>query len=373
MTDQETTMLKAFVLMPFDPEFDAIFNDLIKPTLEEVGYTVTRADSILNQQNILKDIVRGIAEADIVIADLTSLNANVFYEIGIAHTLQIPTVLLSQSSEDIPFDLKPYRVITYSTHFIGAPQLSQKLKEIGEKAKHGDLGFGNPIVDFLPQRNRIISPTTTENKTALVVGTQASDENEEEEKEILDFIVDTEKTIHELNECMDEISNATLVVTESFIRGTAELQEIKNIKSPGSAMRVHRIATDVATNMIKFAQMVEDGQPKFHNAWEALDENTSGIIKFARITSKEDKDGAIGFRSTLERMQLEIQSSLHAIQKYKDTAISLKGISRDINRASKRTTHILDLLMSELEGADSFCAKSITLLDEKIAADGKNI
>lgn len=73
--------LKAFVLMPFDPEFDLIFNKLIKPALEDVGYEVTRADSFLNQENILKDVVRGIAEADLVVADLTTLNANVFYEL----------------------------------------------------------------------------------------------------------------------------------------------------------------------------------------------------------------------------------------------------------------------------------------------------
>ncbi|GAI12942.1 unnamed protein product, partial [marine sediment metagenome] len=74
--------------MPFDLEFDWIFNDLIKLALEEVGYDVKRADSILNQQNILKDVVRGIAEADLVVADLTGLNPNVFYEIGIAHTMR---------------------------------------------------------------------------------------------------------------------------------------------------------------------------------------------------------------------------------------------------------------------------------------------
>ena len=52
--------LKAFIIMPFGSEFDIIFNDLIKPPLEELGYEVTKADSILDQHNILKDIIRTV-------------------------------------------------------------------------------------------------------------------------------------------------------------------------------------------------------------------------------------------------------------------------------------------------------------------------
>ena len=120
----EQPLRKAFVLMPFDSEFDKIFNDLIKPTLEEAGYDVNRADSILNQQTILKDIVRGIAEADLVVADLTSLNVNVFYELGISHALRKHAVLLTQSMEEVPFDLRSYRIIRYSVHYAEAPKLS---------------------------------------------------------------------------------------------------------------------------------------------------------------------------------------------------------------------------------------------------------
>lgn len=68
--------------MPFDKEFDEVYTDLIKPAFGAVGYNVKRADDIVSQQNILKDIVRSIAKADLIIADLTSLNANVFYELG---------------------------------------------------------------------------------------------------------------------------------------------------------------------------------------------------------------------------------------------------------------------------------------------------
>src|SRR4051794_20171801 len=105
--------------MPFDPDFDAVYTDLIAQPLAEAGFVVTRADDVNARQNVLADVVRGIAEADLVVADLTTSNANVFYELGLAHAMGVPTVLIAQqdSSEDIPFDLRQYRTEFYETHF----------------------------------------------------------------------------------------------------------------------------------------------------------------------------------------------------------------------------------------------------------------
>lgn len=67
----------AFVIMPFDAEFDAVYKDLLAKPLEDSGYVVRRADDVNTRQNVLADVVRGIAEADLVVADLTTLNPNV--------------------------------------------------------------------------------------------------------------------------------------------------------------------------------------------------------------------------------------------------------------------------------------------------------
>src|SRR5207248_8991106 len=117
MVDVDGSSPKAFVLMPFDAEFNTIYEELIAPALEEAGYLVQRADSFLDQQNILMDVVRGIDQATLVVAELTSLNPNVLYELGVAHGLKKPTVLLAQDIAEVPFDLRSYRIISYSTRF----------------------------------------------------------------------------------------------------------------------------------------------------------------------------------------------------------------------------------------------------------------
>jgi hypothetical protein len=85
-------------------------NGLIKAGLEEASYDVKRADSLHDFHNILGSIVRRITTAKLVIAELTTLNPNVFYELGLCHGLGIPTVLLAQSIDEVPFDLQGYTV-----------------------------------------------------------------------------------------------------------------------------------------------------------------------------------------------------------------------------------------------------------------------
>lgn len=78
---------KAFILMPFTESLNDVYDFLIKGALVEAGYQVKRADDIKSQSNILEDIVKGIIESDLIVADLTDSNANVYYELGIAHAL----------------------------------------------------------------------------------------------------------------------------------------------------------------------------------------------------------------------------------------------------------------------------------------------
>src|SRR6266446_10525833 len=101
----------AFVIMPFDVEFTSIYEKLIKDSLESAGYQVARADSFLDQRNILADIVRGIRSAKLIVADLTTNNPNVFYELGLCHGLGLPTILIAQSIDDVPFDLRSYKIL----------------------------------------------------------------------------------------------------------------------------------------------------------------------------------------------------------------------------------------------------------------------
>ena len=68
----------------------------------------------------------------------------------------------------------------------------------------------------------------------------------------------------------------------------------------------------------------------------------------------------------MDDLRSAVRYALKGVQSYRESIANLKGISRDVNQASRRTARILDLLISDLEGADSYCTKVLTLLDEKI-------
>lgn len=119
---------KVFMLMPFAfDDLNEFYEDHIKPSVEKIDMNCLRADDIFNNKSIIEDIWRNINEAQIVIADLTNRNPNVFYEVGIAHTLGKHVILISQKEEDIPFDLRHVRTIFYSTTKRGGEAFEEQL------------------------------------------------------------------------------------------------------------------------------------------------------------------------------------------------------------------------------------------------------
>jgi len=117
----------AFVLMPFASEFEDIYLGCIKPVIEKQISKCVRADDIFHNQPIVEVIWQHINRAMLIVADLTSRNPNVFYEVGIAHTLGKEVVLLSQTIEDVPFDLRHLNVIVYKWTPPGAEKLKVAL------------------------------------------------------------------------------------------------------------------------------------------------------------------------------------------------------------------------------------------------------
>lgn len=117
-----------FVLMPFRPPFDEIYADHIKPTVERLPLDSRRADDIYGVRPIMEDIWEQLCRSRVVVADLTGRNPNVFYEVGIAHTLGKPVVLIAQSMDDVPFDLRHHRVIVYGYTPPGARKLEEALE-----------------------------------------------------------------------------------------------------------------------------------------------------------------------------------------------------------------------------------------------------
>lgn len=105
--------MKAFVIMPFSEEFDDVFRIGIKETADKEDVKAYRLDEELFDEGMLDKIYSEIESADFIIADLSNRNTNVFYELGYAHAMGKLCILITESADNIPFDLKHKRHIVY--------------------------------------------------------------------------------------------------------------------------------------------------------------------------------------------------------------------------------------------------------------------
>jgi hypothetical protein len=104
---------EVFVLTPFTDELRPVYDDHICKVVREKRLEIGRADDFFATGSIMGDVWSAINAAAFLIAECTGRNPNVFYEIGIAHAIGKQTILISQTIDDVPFDLRHLRVVVY--------------------------------------------------------------------------------------------------------------------------------------------------------------------------------------------------------------------------------------------------------------------
>ena len=151
---------KCFVIMPVSKtkscstrQWTTIFNVMIKPAVvgSRLGFTCERARP--RTGNLIRDILNELNGADVVIADLTDTNPNVFYELGVRHTLRNRTILIAQDMKYVPSDLKSYWAIVYKKGLSGLQDFKDKIRNVLREMMMNPEKPDNPVADFLGEKN----------------------------------------------------------------------------------------------------------------------------------------------------------------------------------------------------------------------------
>ncbi len=119
---------KAFVVMQFAEPYGTFYREVIQQRAKAAGFDVVRIDEKAGPGVIFQDIQREIEDSDVVIAEVTPANANVFYELGYAHALKKPTILLAQRGAELPFDIRSFRVVFYNDTIGGKAEVERNLQ-----------------------------------------------------------------------------------------------------------------------------------------------------------------------------------------------------------------------------------------------------
>ena len=145
---------KCFIIMPVGEGGTAIrraaeglVDSAIKSVLEELGYEEEVPHRICSSGSITKDVINRILNSELTIANLTGLNPNVMYELGIRHCIKKPVIHVCEIGTELPFDLKVERTIFYKNDMMGIIEFKEKLKDtintiVGETVK-------NPVFDAI--------------------------------------------------------------------------------------------------------------------------------------------------------------------------------------------------------------------------------
>jgi hypothetical protein len=133
----DTTL--CFCLMPFQEIFFRVYEEGVVPAAHAAGLRTVHAGQIFDNREIMEDIWESICSARIIVADVSDRNPNVFYELGICHTLGKEVVIITQDASDVPFDIRHRRFIKYSADSMATlrAQLQQTVQRVLLRSEDG--------------------------------------------------------------------------------------------------------------------------------------------------------------------------------------------------------------------------------------------
>ena len=119
----------AFVVMQFSEPYTDVYMSVIKSVCAEFDITAIRADEIYGPGVIVQDIVEQVVSAQLVIADISGVNANVYFEVGYALASKKPIILLAKKDTELPFDVSGFRVLFYEDSIGGKAKVEEGLRK----------------------------------------------------------------------------------------------------------------------------------------------------------------------------------------------------------------------------------------------------
>ena len=317
---------KVFVIMPFDEVFFEVY-EMLKVEFGE-NFEFSHAGEEGNQQNILKDIIQPIFEADIIIADLTGLNSNVLYELGIAHTFNKKTIIITQDEiAGLPFDLKSYRVKDYSTHFKKFADLIVYLKTNLTGAIDGSISFSNPVKDFL-SFEKIEKTNWFEESVSLVLP-------EDSEKGFIDFLAEIEEDLGTMTTEIKTMTDEMKQLGDGTNKSTAEIERVNKNGGSGTAVFVRKETKKVAGYIDKFSQSLRQHNINFNDLWDKVENNTLGLLENKFAFTDDNKINLIEFLKSLKGTQIASFGVQTSVKGLKSSLHNNLGMERSMNQAIK--------------------------------------
>ena len=350
MTSEDKSSV--FVLMPFDPEFDSIYDGVIKSGLELAGLSVKRADDIQNQRNILRDVFDGIVNSDLIVADLTNLNPNVFYELAIAHAVRKPVILMTQNIDEVPFDLKLYRLIEYDVHFAKIGEAIEKLTNYGKAFLAGEIKFGNPLADYSPEYSVYSRPQVPAQESNSQTGSEdrtAGGEEDHDDRGLFDHLVDVNEGYSRIATLIGKVTDDLQGLNESLDAANNDIATISSNRSASSPVAAQRVSRRLAERISVFNQRLAEANPQYTLIAVGIEDSLEFVVSFY-VEVPERRDSNIEEQvSDLRDFRTIAINGRDSFIVLADTMDKLPRIERRLNREVTRGSEEIRTMAANID------------------------
>lgn len=245
-----------FVLMPFEKAFENVYHTIQYACVRAETYA-ERVDKQIFQESILERIYNQIAKADVVVADMSERNPNVFYETGYAHALGKTVILLTQRVDDIPFDLRHYPHIIYGTdHGPDLPHLDRELSKRIERA----VELPNAFADNQRHLRLEVQGKKLQGKPTIVVtpkGKRGTD---------LELILNVQNSVEEVI----RTAEFKLALLTSDALSNLRASQASRGASPGAPAKVYSTSTIRLESGVQCLHLIRDRFVLMPGEWESL-------------------------------------------------------------------------------------------------------
>lgn len=342
--------LKVFMIMPFTDDFFDVYQKLKKDFASSCEFS--NASEIGNQQSILNDIIQPIFDADLVVADLTGLNANVMYELGVAHSLNKKTIIITQDDiSTIPFDIKTYKIWNYNTNFKSFSELVEYLNSTIKNTIDGTCIFGNPVIDFLSKKN--ITQINLIQQSTDIATTEFTD------KGYFDFIADIEENVEKLGDSIVQMAGEMTDLSTGVSESTDSINRIKKTGEKGALKLFQKETKKVANYISSFSSKLNSHNKLNALLWQEIEKNTSGLIDNRFSYEEGNKPELITFLKTLYDLKSSNSESSKSIAKFKQSLTNIIGIDKSMTKSINIAIVHLDDYLSFSENMNKGIDKNI--------------
>lgn len=340
-----------FCIMPFNEECLELFSHLKKHFIDTFEFI--NAGDMDNQQNILKDIVSGISKATVIIADVTGLNANVFYELGLAHAMNKKVIIITQQIDEVPFDIKSYRANEYSLLFYKVPKLIEELEKLLNGALDDSIKYGNPVSDFSPnyftQNSQSYSkPLIHDNADESTQASHEKDSESDDNQE--DGFLDNIANINDnLNKMTDEINTMNAEMEEMGDATNLSSREIERVSAQSGTTDpafIRNVCRKLAVPISSFAEKLYIHTDNISQSWTIIENNYLALLDNPFtcqakniIEIKKSINSLSGLKGNILDANKEIENLSHIMY-------GNKGIERKLTKAINEAVNGLNSFLS---------------------------